>query len=55
MRTLSYMEYKSKLGYAACPKCGSRRVNYNERTKDSSVYKIYSCADCKIVIKREYK
>lgn len=54
MRTLSRIEYKCKLGYDSCPKCGSHRINYSERTKGSQVYKIYSCADCKIVIKREY-
>jgi hypothetical protein len=54
-RTLSYMEYKAKFGSAACQRCGSRSVKCSERTKDSSVYKIYVCAGCKNVIKREYK
>lgn len=54
-RTLSYMEYKAKFGSAACQRCGSRSVKYSERTKDSSVYRIYVCVGCKNVIKREYK
>lgn len=46
-------EYREKFHESSCPKCLSRKVEVQIRTKGGMAYKIYICNRCRGVIKRE--
>lgn len=46
-------EYYKKFQLHCCPRCISRKVNVQERTKGGMKYRIYSCGECKGIIRRE--
>lgn len=46
-------EYYKKFQLHCCPRCVSRKVNVQERTKGGMKYRIYSCGECKGIIRRE--
>lgn len=52
-REYSPKEYVAKFRVHSCHNCLSRKVKEFERTKGDMTYRIYVCARCKNVIKRE--
>ena len=53
VKELTEKEYRVKFQLSGCPRCLGRKINISMRTKGGMTYKIYSCADCKGIIRRE--
>ncbi len=52
-REYTEKEYYTKFQVHSCPRCLSHKVIVNVRTKTDMAYKVYICAKCKGIIRRE--